>query len=76
MHKEHLREIEEALKKPPNLSVVVMPDFFIDRIVSLNLSAEEFLAKIADKIARKGGSIDGVSQAIFRGGNAINTASA
>ncbi|MEM2799341.1 MAG: carbohydrate kinase family protein [Candidatus Bathyarchaeia archaeon] len=76
LHREHLREIEEALKKPPNLSVVVMPDFFIDRIVSLNLSAEEFLAKIADKIARKGGSIDGVSQAIFRGGNAVNTASA
>lgn len=76
LRKEHICEIEEALKAPINLSVVVMPDFFIDRIVSLNLSVEEFLAKVADKIARKGGSIDGVSQAIFRGGNAINTASA
>lgn len=71
-----LGEVEEALRKAPALSVVVMPDFFIDRLVSLNWNMEALFTAIMEKASRKGGCIDGVPQAILRGGNAVNTASA
>ena len=62
-------EIEE-------LNVVVMPDFFLDRLVSLNCDVETFSEIFGNVVRRKGGSIDGIEQTELRGGNAINTASA
>jgi len=58
------------------VSVVVMPDFFLDRFISLDYDIKAFSKIIGDVVRRKGGSVDGIEQAEFRGGNAINTASA
>jgi len=56
--------------------VVVLPDFFLDRLVSLAWNVSDFSKLIEGVAKRKGGSIDGVSQTEIRGGNAINVASA
>ena len=72
-----LEELLAFLKDDLNdFSVVVMPDFFLDRLVSVKKtwrSLSEDVGKVAE---RKGGSIDSIEQAELRGGNAINTASA
>ena len=70
---ELLNFLQEAPKK---LNVVVMPDFFLDRIVSLDCSIARFFSLVQTVADRKGGSIDGIVQTDIRGGNAINTASA
>ncbi|MEM2937180.1 MAG: carbohydrate kinase family protein [Candidatus Bathyarchaeia archaeon] len=73
----YLDEVQTFLKsKLEEVNVVVMPDFFLDRFVSLNWNVEAFSEKVAVIVGRKGGSIDGIAQTEFRGGNAINTASA
>jgi sugar/nucleoside kinase (ribokinase family) len=59
-----------------DISVVVMPDFFLDRLISLRRDKSQFSEKLEDIIERKGGSIDRVEQTELRGGNAVNTASA
>jgi len=56
--------------------VAVLPDFFLDRLISLNWNPSEFSSLIADVARRKGGSIDGILQTDMQGGNAINVASA
>ncbi|MEM3000017.1 MAG: carbohydrate kinase family protein [Candidatus Bathyarchaeia archaeon] len=56
--------------------VVVMPDFFQDRLIDINLDVAGFSQVIANVADRKGGSIDGIAQTDLRGGNAVNTASA
>ncbi len=56
--------------------VVVMPDFFMDRIIDLDCEAEQFSSVLNDVVQRKGGSIDRVPQTDLRGGNALNVASA
>jgi sugar/nucleoside kinase (ribokinase family) len=61
-------------KKYIKPKVVVMPDFFFDRIINLDYDLAGFSAKLNEIVAQKGGSIDGISQADFKGGNAINTA--
>lgn len=58
------------------LEVVVMPDFFIDRLVSLNCDVTGFSETLKRVVRGKGGSIDGLEQLELRGGNAVNTASA
>jgi sugar/nucleoside kinase (ribokinase family) len=58
------------------ISVVVMPDFFLDRLISLKCDVKNF-HKMFEKVAkRNGGSIDGIEQVDLKGGNAVNTASA
>ena len=57
-------------------SVVVMPDFFLDRFVSLSQNVGSFSESLGNIVSNKGGSIDGIAQTEFRGGNAVNTASA
>jgi sugar/nucleoside kinase (ribokinase family) len=71
--KELLNFLEE---KPKKCNVIVMPDFFLDRLISLNYDTPHFSSLVADIAKRKGGSIDGVEQVELKGGNAINTASA
>ena len=74
-HMETLLEfLTQPLKKP--CKVVVLPDFFLDRLVDLQWTPVEFAAKMADVAERKGGSLDGVSQVDMAGGNAVNVASA
>jgi len=61
---------------PEKLDVVVLPDFFLDRLINLDCDVASFFSIVKDVADRKGGSIDGVAQTDIRGGNAINTASA
>jgi sugar/nucleoside kinase (ribokinase family) len=72
------REIQSFLQKQQlkACNVVVLPDFFLDRIINLEWDASEFSRLVADVTKRKGGSIDGISQTDLRGGNAINVGSA
>lgn len=65
--------LERNLKE---CKVVVMPDFFLDRLVNLDWDAAAFSGLVGDVANRKGGSIDGIPQTDLRGGNAINVASA
>jgi len=53
--------------------IVVMPDFFVDRVIKLG-SKEEFFNSINDKARLGGGSIRGVTTADIKGGNAANVA--
>jgi len=72
-----LNELDSFLRSENGkISVVVMPDFFLDRITCLNWNAKTLSEKLENVARRKGGSIDGLKQAELRGGNAINTASA
>jgi len=57
-------------------NVVIMPDFFLDRLVSLDWNVDVFSKNLETVTRNKGGSIDGINQTDLRGGNAINTASA
>lgn len=74
---EYQSELLNFLKKDfKDLNVVVMPDFFMDRLVSLEYAPSDFTFLLADKVQRKGGSIDQILQIDQLGGNAINIASA
>lgn len=57
-------------------SVVVAPDFFLDRFVDLGQDMSSFSRAIKNIVGKQGGSLDGVVQTESRGGNAVNTASA
>jgi ribokinase len=54
-------------------SIVVMPDFFIDRIIRIK-SIKTFLEEIPKKEKSGGGSIRDISIDDVRGGNAVNIA--
>jgi ribokinase len=72
-----LRELKEFFKgQVEEFNVVVMPDFFLDRFLSLKWNIKAFSKNLLKVIQRKGGCINGIEQTDFRGGNAINTASA
>jgi sugar/nucleoside kinase (ribokinase family) len=71
----YLEELQNFLKSEiKELNVVVMPDFFIDRLVSPNWNVKAFSEKLEATAQRKGGSVDGIRQMEIRGGNAVNTA--
>lgn len=71
-------ELLDCLKQiePEEFRVVVMPDFFLDRLVTYDGDSEEFARAIAETSKRKGGSLHGIKQMELRGGNAANTAAA
>lgn len=73
---EEVKHFLNRLDAEREINVVVMPDFFLDRFISLNSSPEAFAKTVKAVVKRKGGSIDGIIQKDFRGGNAVNTASA
>jgi len=62
--------------KPRKFNVVVMPDFFIDRLVTYSGEVEQFSRTLAEVAVRLGGNIHGIKQMELRGGNAANTAAA
>ena len=71
------RELQNFLQQQSrDCKVVVLPDFFLDRLINLELSPEEFSNLVVEVTRRKGGSLDGILQTNLRGGNAINVASA
>jgi sugar/nucleoside kinase (ribokinase family) len=63
-------------KPPRNITVVTMPDFFMDRLINLEYSPKHFSSIINSIVDQKGGSIDQIPQVDQRGGNAINVTSA
>jgi sugar/nucleoside kinase (ribokinase family) len=70
-------ELQTLLERQfKDCKVVVLPDFFLDRLININWEASEFSRLIVDVIKRKGGSLDEVLQTDLQGGNAINVASA
>jgi sugar/nucleoside kinase (ribokinase family) len=72
-----LEEMQGFLKrKTREFNVVVMPDFFLDRLISLKGDITQFSETLENVARRKGGCIDGIEQTELRGGNAVNTASA
>ncbi len=74
MTSEYKCELLRFLKeKHEKLDAIVMPDFFFDRLISLDYDSSRFSSVIADITGRKGGSIDGIAQVDIRGGNAVNT---
>jgi len=62
--------------KPREFKVVVMPDFFLDRLISYNGDVKEFAKAVVEVAERKGGSIHGIREIELKGGNAVNTAAA
>ncbi|MCW4007010.1 MAG: carbohydrate kinase family protein [Candidatus Bathyarchaeota archaeon] len=72
-----LKKLADFLQNPQKTpKVTVLPDFFLDRIVTLDCNVGEFAAVIEGIAQRKGGSIDQISQTDLYGGNAINVAAA
>jgi sugar/nucleoside kinase (ribokinase family) len=73
----YLEELQRLLESEiEEINVVVMPDFFLDRLISLNCDVKNFYRMLGKVVKRKGGSIDGIEQVDLKGGNAVNTASA
>ncbi len=66
----------EQIEPPRELNVVVMPDFFLDRLITYEGNAEQLYNAVAEVARRNGGSIHGIKQTELRGGNAANTAAA
>jgi ribokinase len=54
-------------------SIVVMPDFFVDRIIRLE-SKEKLFDALGEKARRGGGSVRGITTTDVKGGNAVNVA--
>jgi len=73
---EELLHFLERLEPAKKSSVVVMPDFFLDRLVTYEGDLDHFSRTMTEVAERKGGSIHGIKQLELRGGNAANTAAA
>jgi hypothetical protein len=57
----HIEEIISFLEgELEEVDVVVMPDFFLDRLISLDYDVRTFSEKLKQITERKGGSIDGI----------------
>ena len=54
-------------------SIVVMPDFFVDRIIQLE-SKENLFDMLTEKAKVGGGSFRGIPTTDIKGGNAVNVA--
>ena len=70
-----LNELMSILREGfEDISVVVTPDFFLDRLITLKQTPSEFSSAIKEVASRKGGSLDNIPQTDIHGGNAVNTA--
>ena len=79
MLSENVEELLRSLEKlvpPREFSVVVMPDFFVDRLVTYEGDVERLSKALIEVARRRGGGIHGIKQTELRGGNAGNTAAA
>jgi sugar/nucleoside kinase (ribokinase family) len=66
----------EQVEPAREFNVVVMPDFFLDRLIAYEGDTKQLYKALAEVERRKGGSIHGIKQSELRGGNAANTAAA
>ena len=73
---EELLRFLKGLTPAKKFSIVVMPDFFLDRLVVYDGNLSHFSKAMTEVAERKGGSIHGIKQLELRGGNAANTAAA
>jgi len=73
---EELLRFLKGLTPVKKFSIVVMPDFFLDRLVAYDGNLSHFSKAMTEIAERKGGSIHGIKQLELRGGNAANTAAA
>jgi sugar/nucleoside kinase (ribokinase family) len=72
-----MEKLTNFLKKARwEISVIVMPDFFLDRLLTVEQTPSEFVKTVEEVVSRKGGSVDGIRQTDIRGGNAVNVGSA
>jgi sugar/nucleoside kinase (ribokinase family) len=77
LYDDYCEELLTFLRKEfGEFTVVLMPDFFLDRLISLKWNVNTFSRKMEHVARKKGGSIDEIAQTELRGGNAVNTASA
>lgn len=67
---------ERLREEAPAKEVVLMPDFFLDRIVRYQGTFDDFAVEARRIVERGGGNLPVTRQEILRGGNATNTASA
>ena len=73
----YVEELQKLLESEiQEINVAVMPDFFLDRLISLNCDVKNLCRMLGKVVKRDGGSIDGIEQVDLKGGNAVNTASA
>ena len=63
---------EKLASAKPDFKVVVMPDFFLDYILTSPGKLEEMTASFVDVAKRGGGNLQGWKHTIGRGGNASN----
>ena len=67
---QRLQDINQ--KELPEYDVVMLPDFFVDHVLSLD-AVEQTCATVHSIATQGGGNIPGVHQRIHQGGNAANT---
>lgn len=70
----NITNIDEIDSKLYSSHIVVMHDFFIDRIVRVGSEIDLLFNTIREKILAGGGSIRGLEQYEIKGGNAVNLA--
>ena len=71
--KEDASKLKETLTRAkPEFKVVVMPDFFLDYILTYPGSLEAMTASFLDVAKRGGGNLQGWKHVVGRGGNASN----
>ncbi len=73
LKRELVSKLRSIHNKVLDKKVVLLPDFYIDRLIYVRRSPEEFI-KMITSYAETGGGIQNVLQEIVRGGNAANTA--
>jgi sugar/nucleoside kinase (ribokinase family) len=66
-----LRNLER--KNLQRFPIVLLPDFFVDHIISLK-SVTQMHVAVQTLVSQGGGNLPGISQHIHQGGNAANTA--
>lgn len=74
---EKLIETLQGFGAPPSkIKIVLMPDFFLDHLVTYKGTLDSFKTDVTRIAEQRGGNIPNTEQIIQRGGNATNTASA
>ena len=74
---EKLIETLQGLGAPPSeIKAVLMPDFFLDHLVTYKGTLDSFKTDVTRIAEQGGGNIPDTKQTIQRGGNSANTASA
>ncbi len=71
-----MTDIYQKLKQstPSNFKIAVLPDFFLDILISPNMSYQSFLKQVDDTYQRGGGNVIGPRVQIVPGGNGGNVA--